>query len=268
MRGARGGVLALAIVAAGSAAVLVHRAGSGPSGARGDGGAATVEVLVAARGIATGETIGAGDMRWQAWPKAAVIAGSIRRQPGTPATLPEAMPARYPILAGEPIVEARLARPGQGGVLASLVAPGMRAVSVPIRDETAAGGFIQPHDRVDVLLTRKRDGAGAGKGGASEMILRGAKVLAIGRGLDGRGGNGGNGSGSGQVRTATLELTPVQARRVAAAQSAGELSLALVAASDAERAQADGMAAVADAEPPVSMLKFGRRQGGGVGSVN
>lgn len=263
MRRARGLVLALAIGAGGAAALLVHKAGTAKHAVPERPGGDVVEVLVAARAISAGEAVGAGNVRWQLWLKSALVAGSVERRPGVASSAPafEAAPARYPIQAGEPIVAAKLMRPGQGGVLAMMVAPGMRAVSVPIREETAAGGFIQPQDRVDVMLTRKgRDGGGGAKGAASEIVLRGVKVLAIGRGLDGHNAAGG------QLRTATLELTQAQGRRLLAAQSTGEMSLALVGASDGERPELDNVIAL-EPEQPVATLKFGKRHGGTAGAV-
>lgn len=261
MRRARGLVLALAIVAGGAAALLVHKAGTAKHAVPERPGGDVVEVLVAARAISAGEAVGAGNVRWQLWPKSALVAGSVERRPGVASSAPafETAPARYPIQAGEPIVAAKLMRQGQGGVLAMMVAPGMRAVSVPIREETAAGGFIQPQDRVDVMLTRKGRDGGA-KGAASEIVLRGVKVLAIGRGLDGHNAAGG------QLRTATLELTQVQGRRLLAAQSTGEMSLALMAASDGERPELDNVIAL-EPEQPVATLKFGKRHSGTAGAV-
>ncbi len=257
MRGARGLVLALAIAAAAGAALLAGRTHSrGGGDARLALPAATVDILVAARQIKVGELVGAADVRWQAWPRQALVAGSIRRTAVSEAgaAFDPAATARYPIFTGEPVVEAKLVRPGSGGVMASLVASGMRAVSVPIREETAAGGFVQPQDRVDVLLTRKALSGMPGKP-AAELLLEGAKVLAIGKMLDGAS------RAAAQQRTATLELTPAQARRVAGAQGAGDISLALVAAADnsndtpgSEDVTADGSFA-----QPVRTMKFGRR---------
>ena len=56
----------------------------------------------------------------------------------------------------------------------------MRAIAVPVREESAAGGLIQPNDRVDVLWTRRAPEGSADAGTATRTILRGAKVLAIG----------------------------------------------------------------------------------------
>jgi pilus assembly protein CpaB len=247
--------LAFAAVAAAGAAMLAGRSQPGNHAMPLDSPAATVDVLVAARQIIAGETVGPGDVRWQPWPRQALVAGSIERTAAAEAGAAfEPAAARYPILAGEPVVEAKLLRPGSGGVMASLVAAGMRAVSVPIREETAVGGFVQPQDRVDVLLTRRSREGKAGKT-AAEVLLKSARVLAIGRALTGKGRAGA------QHRTATLELTPAQARRIAGAQGAGDISLALVAAADngvdAQAWEDDG--AGADFEQPVRTMKFGLR---------
>jgi len=248
MRLARSLVLLLAVSSATGAALLVHKVARSsakpPQAARLD----TVEILVAARPLAVGELVGKDQVRWQAWPSHAVPAGSIRRGPdvNAPALPFESSPARFPLLEGEPIAATKLARPEHGSVLAALLSPGMRAVSVPIREETSAGGFIQPHDRVDVIVTRKARDAGQDRA-RSETLLRGMKVLAMGKVLDGKAAAAG--------RSATLELAPAQARILAAAQSTGEVSLALIGAGDVT--QTDISASEA-APAEVSVMKFGR----------
>ncbi|MEX1023070.1 MAG: Flp pilus assembly protein CpaB [Dehalococcoidia bacterium] len=61
---------------------------------------------------------------------------------------------RYPLLAGEQVIESKLV--GDDGVsgrgLAYAVAPGMRAVSVPVSEVSGAGGLMIPGDRVDVMV--------------------------------------------------------------------------------------------------------------------
>ena len=64
---------------------------------------------------------------------------------------------RERILAGEPIVASKLVRAGQSGFLAVVLAPGMRAMSLPVTQETGAGGFILPGDRVDVIMSRRAE---------------------------------------------------------------------------------------------------------------
>ncbi|MDZ7666370.1 MAG: Flp pilus assembly protein CpaB [Desulfotignum sp.] len=59
-----------------------------------------------------------------------------------------------PLVAGEPVLESRLAPTtlSQGGIPAVLK-PGTRAISVPGNKVLGVAGFIRPGNRVDVLLT-------------------------------------------------------------------------------------------------------------------
>jgi pilus assembly protein CpaB len=253
MRWGRGFVLMLALASAAGAAMIVRNAASVPVPLAPRPEIAMAEVLVAGRAVATGQMVEAKDVRWQPWPVAAVPKDAVRRLANAAPPAFKPAPARHPIAEGEPVSEAKLARPGQGGVMAALIAPGKRAVALAVRDESAAGGFIQPHDRVDVLWTQRlgESGAGAAKSNA-RTLLRGAKVLAIGKAL------GARDSTPGEGRTATLELTPDEARIVANAKAGGEISLTLMSSEDVA-----GMPVAAGdtASPPqaVQIVKFGRR---------
>lgn len=256
MRYARGLVLVFAVSCAAGAALLVHRTARPSPGIVAAPAPEMVDILVAARPLAVGDRVGPGEVRWQSWPRRAAPAGSIRRSPGTGAAhaLPfEPAPARALILEGEPIAPAKLLQAGDGSALAALVGAGMRAVSVPIREESAAGGFIQPGDRVDLLVTRRQSEAASAEAPRGEVLLRGVKVLAIGKTLQGKPAGG---------RTATLELAPPQASLVTAAQAAGEIALALIGlAEDAQAAPPASAAPPAPAPPPardVRMIKYGR----------
>jgi pilus assembly protein CpaB len=251
MRWGRSLVLVLALASSAGAAMIVRNAASVPVAPAPKPEIAMADVLVAGRAVAAGQMVEAKELRWQPWPVAALPKDAIRRMANAvpPAFTPA--PARHPIAEGEPISEAKLARPGQGGVMAALIAPGKRAVAVAVRDESAAGGFIQPHDRVDVLWTQRLGDAGGGgtaKSGA-RTLLRGAKVLAIGKSI------GARDTAPGEGRTATLELTPAESRIVAEAKAGGEISLALIPAADIA-----GLP-VEELSPPqaVQMVKFGRR---------
>ena len=251
MRWGRGLVLVLALASAAGAAMIVRDAASVPVPPAPKPEIAMADVLVAGRAIATGQMVEAKDLRWQPWPVAAVPKDAVRRMANAVPPAFKPAPARHPIAEGEPITDAKLARPGEGGVMAALIAPGKRAVAVAVRDESAAGGFIQPHDRVDVLWTQRLGDTGAGAKSGARTLLRGAKVPAIGKALGARDGASADG------RTATLELTPEEARIVADAKAGGEISLALLPAADLTGAP---LAAEAAASPPaVQMMKFGRR---------
>jgi len=135
---------------------------------------------------------------------------------------------RESILSGEPIVVRKIVRAGDSGYMAAYLEPGMRAIAVRVSVETAAGGFILPGDRVDVLLTREMrlsDVAGDQSGRSrfsSATVMQNIKVLAIDQTT--------RASDDQQAvvgATATLEVGPRDAEALALAKSEGELSLVL-----------------------------------------
>ena len=187
----------------------------------------TVKVLVAVSDIKLGDSVGSGDLKWQEWPKTAAASGYITktRSPKALSQYSGAI-ARAPFLAGEPIKSQKLIKASEGGVLAAILPSGMRAISTPIREETAAGGFILPNDRVDVIVSRRVRTARREEH-VSDTVLRNVRVLAIGQSIETKGGKKvANG------KTATLELTGRQSEILALAQAMGEISLALRSLSD------------------------------------
>jgi len=133
---------------------------------------------------------------------------------------------REPILAGEPIVSRKIVRAGDSGYMAAYLEPGYRAMAVRVTVETAAGGFILPGDRVDVLLTRetKLENIGNPEGSkfASSTVMQNLKVLAIDQST-----RAGEDEQAVVGATATLEVRPGDAEALALAKSEGELSLIL-----------------------------------------
>lgn len=151
-------VLGAAVLAAGGAFFLM-RSQAGPQPAAAVGGPVAPEpeamVLVARKPLAVGERLTPDALAWQAWPKAGV-AEAFFEQSVAPKAIEEWTNAvvRYPMVQGEPLTAAKLVKAGDASVMAALLTPGMRAVSVPISVATGAGGFILPNDRVDVVVTR------------------------------------------------------------------------------------------------------------------
>lgn len=138
---------------------------------------------------------------------------------------------RERILAGEPIVASKLVRAGQSGFLAVVLAPGMRAMSLPLSQETGAGGFILPGDRVDVIMSRRAEQAVDGRDGyITATVLSNIRVLAIGETTEP--GETQNVAGS----NATLEVGPREAEVLAFAQAQGDLYLVLRSYADAQQA--------------------------------
>lgn len=228
MNAARMGVLVLAVVAAGLAALLARSlmAPSTEETAPQVAEVQSVEVLVAATNIERGRRLGSGDMRWQKWPSGSTNADFITRSqnPDAASTMTN-MLARQAIANGEPVMPSKLIDPQKGGLMSALIGPGMRAVAVPISPETSAGGFILPNDHVDVILTRRareRTESGPQEVIRGETILANVRVLAVDQSFQTAG------SDSVAVgKTATLELSAPQAEALSVAQAQGTVILSL-----------------------------------------
>ncbi len=236
MKRARVIVLGIAFTAALGAAWIAKKIVSGPREVQQvEKTVGATDVLVAASNINLGDSIRADDLKWQEWPVEGVTPGLITREaePDAPNKLSGAV-ARAPFIAGEPIKEQKLIKVSEGGVMAAILPAGMRAVSTPIREETAAGGFILPNDRVDVILSHKMQ-VGSKEEPVSEAVLRNVRVLAIGQEIETKGDDK-----VATGKTATLELTPRQAEDPDAGAVDGR-DLALLAQPcrrDAERRRA------------------------------
>jgi pilus assembly protein CpaB len=191
----------------------------------------TVDVLVARSDIGLGQTARPEDLQWQTWPKG-LASGSFITRASRPDAINQIVGsiARTPILAGEPIREQKLVKAEGSGFMAAILPTGMRAVSTEITPESAAGGFILPNDRVDVVLTRKEKNTERPNLPdivTAQVILPSIRVLAIDQAPKEK-----DGQNTVVGRTALLELKPEQIPVLAAARQAGTLSLALRSIAD------------------------------------
>ena len=254
MKRARVMVLGIAFTAALGAAWVAKKIVSAPRDVETvEKTVGSTDVLVAATDINLGDSVRPEDLKWQQWPVEGVTPGLITRSadPDAPNNLSGSV-ARAPFIAGEPIKDQKLIKISEGGVMAAILPAGMRAISTPIREETSAGGFILPNDRVDVLLSHKMR-VGNKEEPVSEAVLRNVRVLAIGQALENK-----DGEKVATGKTATLELTPRQTEILALAQSMGEISLSLRSLADATPGQAETGAKLGDANSgSVKFLKYG-----------
>lgn len=192
----------------------------------------SAEILVAGKDIAAGDVIKAEDVHWASAPDNFLFKGMIKRKDQADEKKLEIFgkPARREIAMGEPVtMQAVVADAGSGNFLAASLPPGMRAVAVPVKAETMAGGFIAPGDYVDVLMTYTLSLKGDADNYsqptiqkyASETILSNVKVLAVDQ--DTKEGNHEVKVG----RTVTLQVNKEQAQTLAMASTMGEISLTL-----------------------------------------
>jgi pilus assembly protein CpaB len=231
-------VLAISIAAGGLAIYLVKDQEQAPVVQAPVAQIETVDVLVAKSEIPLGQIVTAEFLQWQTWPAANAGSNFVRRSDRPDALTQFAGSiARSPFLAGEPIREMKLVKTTGSGIMAAILPSGMRAVSTEISAESAAGGFILPTDRVDVILSQRDKGSdrGGGSGGGiiSEIILSNIQVLAIDQTIEEK-----NGQKVVVGKTATLELLPEQAETLARARQTGTLSLALRSIADANEPSA------------------------------
>ena len=121
----------------------------------------TRPVAVATRDLAPGDVVEPGSFEVRDLPEGVLSEGRLG---GAPAEAPVGSVVRHPVLAGEPLVAARLAPDGLTGA-AALVPPGRRAVAVPLGP--AGAPPLAVGDLVDVLAVMPSAGlAGLGSDGA------------------------------------------------------------------------------------------------------
>ena len=147
--------------------------------------------------------------------------------PGTYRSMAELLPmgkrrvALRPILVNQPLLAADLSGEGQNASIAALLPDGMRAASVRINDVSGVAGFVKPNDTVDVLITRQALGTGRDGEQVTDVLLQNIRVIAMDQDASGADGK------PNLSRTATLELTPIDAQKIALGQQLGQLSLVL-----------------------------------------
>ena len=179
----------------------------------------TVRVLVADRDFARGERLGLETTRWVKWPEKALSESFITEDSGTNQEELAQAVARTIIVAGEPIIEAKIVRVGSSGLLAAVLTPGMRAVTMRVNPETASGGFILPGDFVDVIYSETDEDDNS----QVDTMLQNVKILAVNT-IYSENPELPHIEGS----NVTVELSPNDAETfVAARTSRGELSLTL-----------------------------------------
>lgn len=186
------------------------------------------QVLVMTRDVPQGAALTASDMAWRLFPQESVTDQFVR-QANTPEAQTQFAGAvtRRSFAAGEPVIAGSVVLPDGRGFLAAQLAPGYRATSIEIEPQSAAGGYIQPNDRVDVLVTIKTrlEGDGAQEQVHTEVVLADVRVLA----LDDTVQTQATGDAPTRVTAAVavLELSQNDSAVIASAQQRGDISLAL-----------------------------------------
>jgi pilus assembly protein CpaB len=156
---------------------------------------------------------------------------------------------------GSLVTSQNVLRPRDRGFLASVLAPGTRAISINVDAESGISGLIWPGDYVDIVLTHSAtptvtankpssDGdtnaSPPSPPGVSETILRNVRIIAIDQEI--MQGVPANNATAGKVaKTVSLQLAPEQVEKITVAQHLGKLSLAARAVEQQETVGASPM---------------------------
>ncbi|MGH7268476.1 MAG: Flp pilus assembly protein CpaB [Candidatus Rokuibacteriota bacterium] len=173
------------------------------------------EIVVAAANMDLAETVTARHVKLVRWPQVSVPEGALRSVAEA-----EGRVVRSSIVAGEPLLEAKLAPQlaGRGGLMPMLVPEGHRGVTIKVDDAIKESGFVLPNSRVDVLFSQDRSVTLGQR--RAKLVLQDVLVLAAGKTVELRDNK------PVSVTTVTLALTPEEAERLALAQVEGRLTLA------------------------------------------
>ena len=133
---------------------------------------------------------------------------------------------REPIADDAVIMQSSLLRPGDHGFLAAVVRPGMLAETIGVDAISSVGGLLWPGDHVDAILTQELEDKSLpnGKRLSADTVLRDVRLVAIDQQLV---QGAAPGSATQIPRTATIEIAPADAPRLAVAIKLGQISLAV-----------------------------------------
>ncbi|WP_340317126.1 Flp pilus assembly protein CpaB [Rhizorhabdus argentea] len=179
----------------------------------------SVQVAVARMPLAFGTKITADSIRMVDWPSNSVPPGAFLNvadaaNPANPRIV------LRPMEPNEPVLAAKLSGAGGRATISGLIAPDKRAATVRTNDVSGVGGFALPGDMVDVLVTRQV-GKDDQERQITDVLLQNIRVIGIDQDANGTSDKPTVG------KTATLEVTQVEAQKLALAQNVGTLSLVL-----------------------------------------
>ena len=186
-------------------------------------------VVVAKHAMAIGTAVSANDVKVVSWPGDNPLPGAINDVKDV-----VNRGLLTAVLQNEPITSNKIAA-SIGAGLAPAIPPGMRAIAVKVNDVIGVAGFVVPKSRVDVVVTIRRQSDSMARTAASNV-----EVLAAGTRQD-QGKPESDSKTSNASTVVTLIVNPLDAERIALAQSEGEIMLVLRNSTDTADAQTTGV---------------------------
>ncbi len=172
-------------------------------------------VVVAAKDVPSTVALSGEQLTVRMWPQDSALAGNFSQ----PAEV-EGRVTAIPLAAGEPVVESKLAPKGVIPGLTALLPRDKRAMTVKVDEASGVAGFLNPDNRVDVLVSVDKGDYNLDP--ISKVILQNLRVLGTGQRIEKA-----LGEKPQVVPTVTLEVSPEEGERLALAVREGMISLVL-----------------------------------------
>ncbi len=180
------------------------------------------KVLVASKDLFRGQIVATSDLSWQQWPEESLHPNYIKEGTVKLDDLSGAI-VKNSLTQGDPVTYNNVIKAGNKSILASLIDPGMRAFSISVSAQSASSGLISPTDYVDVIVGKLASPSGGGDNyGQGRIVVSNVKVLAIDVEMADK-----HEKPKAAPQVVTLQVTPNQAEKLAAAMKDGALSLSL-----------------------------------------
>ena len=184
-----------------------------------------LKLVAAAATIDAGSVISATQIKHIDWHSAAAPVNAITDEFKVVGRV-----SRFPMQAGELVLESKLAPTDSKAGLSAMITDGKRAISIRVNEVIAVAGFTLPGNYVDVLVSGKDNALQP----FSRTVIARAKVLAIAQ------ETASDPAKPKVVNAVTLELSPEEVERLDLARSIGTLSLVLRNESDRTPWQSSG----------------------------
>src|SRR5262249_32069993 len=138
----------------------------------------TVGYFVAAHPLPAGTLAREEDFTVRSVAPGSVPSGAVIDTPGVRIGLRGSLVRTF-LDTGSLVTSQNVLRPRDRGFLASVLAPGTRAISINVDAESGVSGLIWPGDYVDVVLTQVIDKTDLAHGTLSETVLHNVRIIAI-----------------------------------------------------------------------------------------
>jgi len=179
-----------------------------------------VKLVVPNRDLPRGIRVSAGDLVVREVPVSFAHKGAV-----TEAKYTIAINQRlsYPVAEGRPLLWAHL-ETGAIPTFAGRLPEGTRALSFSVDKISSISGFLQPKDRIDLLLTYKNKR----KNKVTRPVIQNLLVLATdAKTQSSKISNGSNGKKAKAFATLTVQVTPEEAKKIILAQDSGKITAVL-----------------------------------------